>query len=245
MEKEDHKHRAKQAYSAMKEAKDETKWDPKQWVCITMDLQQTQGVPKLSNAKAYYKRKLNLQNFCVYDLQQDQAYMYTWEENTAKRGSVEIYSCLNKWLNDHLYTRSQYPRNLKIFADNCGGQNKNNNMVVALLMNIHKRHFDRIELGFLVPGHSYNHCDRKFGNIGTVYSQHNYIPSPYSYRKYMKQGLTGKDFLYHMERHDFLNIEVLLDKPTRLAHIRPTKDRIFQKSAVIVMACNYLSGYTL
>ena len=61
----------------------------------------------------------------------------------------------------------------------------------------------------------------------------------------MKQGLTGKDFLYQMERHDFLNIEVLLDKPTRLAHIRPTKDRIFQKSAVIVMDCNYLSGYTL
>ena len=90
-EKEDHEHRANQAYNAMKEAKDETKWDPKQWVCITMDLQQTQGVPKLSNGKAYYKRKLNLQNFCVYDLQQDQAYMYTWEENTAKRGSVEIY----------------------------------------------------------------------------------------------------------------------------------------------------------
>ena len=221
------------------------KIDPKQWVCISMDLQQTQGVPKLSNGKSYYKRKLHLQNFCVYDLQQEKAHMYTWEEHTAKRGSVEIYSCLNKWLNDHLYTRSQYPRNLKIFADNCGGQNKNNNIVLALLMNIHKRHFDRIELGFLVPGHSYLACDRKFGDIGKEYAKEPYIPSPNCYRKHIKLGLGDRDLIYHMERRDFLNIETLLDNPTRKAYIRPTKDKVFQKSAVIVMDRKFLSGYLL
>ena len=48
-----------------------------------------------------------------------------------------------------------------------------------------------------------------------------------------------------MERRVFLNIEILLDNPTRKAYIRPTKDKVFKKSAVIVMDRKFLSGYLL
>ena len=56
------------AIKAMKEAEDNKKWDPKQWNAICMDLQQTQPVPRLSIGPAYYKRKLSLYTFCIYDL---------------------------------------------------------------------------------------------------------------------------------------------------------------------------------
>ena len=70
---------------------------------------------------------------------------------------------------------------MKIFANNCGGQNKNNNMCLALLMNVHQNKFDRIELGFLVSGHSYNTCDRWFGVIGKKYKGCEQIMSPDAY----------------------------------------------------------------
>ena len=87
---------------------------------------------------------LSLYTFCIYDLKKKRPYVYVWDENTAKCGSVEIYSCLNKWINEHVLNVEQYPRNLKIFADNCGGQNKNNNMCISMLIKVHTEKFDRI-----------------------------------------------------------------------------------------------------
>ena len=226
------------------------KWDPNHWACIVMDLQQTQLVPKLNASSAYYKRKLCLYNFCVFDLQNDKAYMYVWTENVAKRGSVEIYSCLNKWINDHLYTRDPYPRNLKIFADNCGGQNKNNNMCLALLMNIHQDKFDRIELGFLVPGHSYNTCDRMFSNIARKYNKCSQIYSPDQYIDLINAALKSNKTsnAYLMKREDFLNIEIFVNRTNtaeRLCYIRPTEGKVFQKATQIVMNKWYPQGYIL
>ena len=161
---------------------------------------------------------------------------------------MEIYSCLNKWLNDNVYKRNRYPKNLKIFADNCGGQNKNNNMCLALLMNIHKKKFDRIELGFLVPGHSYSACDRKFGTIESHYRKNECILSTEEYEKNIRIALNKNDHVVHMKRENFLNIEVFLSKENsanRLAYIRPTTGKIFQKATQIVMSKNYMQGYIL
>ena len=57
---------------------------------------------------------------------------------------------------------------LRIVADNCGGQNKYHNLLMALLRLIHLGKFTRIELAYLVPGHLYMAPDRKFGNVSTA-----------------------------------------------------------------------------
>ena len=107
--------------------------------------------------------------------------MYVWTENTAKRGSVEIYSCLHKYFNDYVFNQPVYPRTLKIFADNSGGQNKNNNLCIALLRLVHQGKLDRIEQCFLVPGHSYNACDREFGAIEKHYKTKAQMQTPLRY----------------------------------------------------------------
>ena len=173
--------------------------------------------------------------------------MYLWEENTAKRGSVEIYSCLNKWINEHVLNVEQYPRNLKIFADNCGGQNKNNNMCISMLMNVHKKKFDRIEFGFLVPGHTYNSCDRVFAWIENKYNVEKDLTSPALYLDRIQQAVKkSRGFTYHMQREEFLNIEVFANRPSsgnRLAYVRPTADKLFQKARLFVMDKSYKQGY--
>ena len=187
------------------------------FLAIVMDLQQTHPLPKLETGMAYYKRKLNFHNFCVFNLQNSTGYMYVWTENTAKRGSVEIYSCLHKYLNDYVFNQSVYPKTLKIFADNCGGQNKNNNLCIALLRLVHQGKFDRIEQCFLVPGHSYNACDREFGAIEKHYKTKAQMQTPLRYIDEMVNcRKTHKPVVYHMQREDFLNIEIFASKKSRI-----------------------------
>ena len=56
-------------------------------------------------------------------------------------------------------------RELRVFCDNCGGQNKNINIVLAALRLIHKKKKKLFcfEFVFMISGHSYLPCDRAFG----------------------------------------------------------------------------------
>ncbi|KAK3896208.1 hypothetical protein Pcinc_000130 [Petrolisthes cinctipes] len=65
---------------------------------IAIDLQQTRPLPRLTTNVVYYKRKLWFYNFCVSDLKANKHVFYVWDEQTGGRGSVEVVSCLKKWI---------------------------------------------------------------------------------------------------------------------------------------------------
>ena len=174
-----------------------------------------------------------------------------WEEYKARKGSSEIYSCLYKWLSDHVFNQTDRPKKLRIIADNCGGQNKNNNLALALLRLVHLQLFNRIELAFLVPGHSYMPCDQMFGAISKKLAMYQEIASPDRLVELIRNARTdkgkGKFQVKKLERSDFLNIDVLnsTEKEHRVAYIRPTKGKIFQTASVIVMKASCREGYIL
>lgn len=89
--------------------------------------------------------------------------MYIWSENESRRGGQEVGSCLLKHFNSHL------PENtidIILYSDSCGGQNRNIKLTL-LLMKFLSSHaaIESITQKFLVPGHSYNSCDRSFSII--------------------------------------------------------------------------------
>ena len=146
----EHKKQADIAYLHLKSAKDQDLWNPNEWAVICIDLQKTFLLPKSSIGTHYYLRKLNMYNFCVCEILTETPSFYMWEEFNGKKGSAEIYSCIYKWLKDNILNKNknERPKKLRIIADNCGGQNKNNNLVLAFLRLIHQGEFDRIELFF-------------------------------------------------------------------------------------------------
>ena len=95
------------------------------------------------------------------------------------------YSCIYKYLQKNFLNKNDRPMRLRVIADNCGGQNKSNNLVLALLRLIHLKVFHRIELAFLVPGHSYMDCDKKFGAISKDLANNEVIPSPSKLKEYI------------------------------------------------------------
>ncbi|EGZ06362.1 hypothetical protein PHYSODRAFT_531778 [Phytophthora sojae] len=54
---------------------------------------------------------------------------------------------------------------LTVYADNCSGQNKNNNVIKFLLAQVHMGALQHVDYKFFVKGHTKNSCDRGFGHI--------------------------------------------------------------------------------
>ena len=115
-----HTTEAKQAQELMKYYKNDRNPDLR---AICIDLQQSLPTPRLSSNIAYYKRKLWTYNLCIHSLKEGKSYMYVWDETTAKRGSIEIASCLKDWISMD-QVKGSFSK-LVVFSDNCGGQNKN------------------------------------------------------------------------------------------------------------------------
>lgn len=67
---------------------------------LTFELQRPLQLPLLPIDESYDLRCLWLSNLCVFDELDKRAYMYVWDEITAKRGPEEIASCLLKHISD-------------------------------------------------------------------------------------------------------------------------------------------------
>nr|CAH7723763.1 unnamed protein product [Callosobruchus chinensis] len=79
---------------------------------ITMDVQQTMPLPKLSTSKAFYLRQIWLYNFGIHSITYSghKSFFFTWTEDTANRGSNEIaklhlYKKLNNTLSEKVNLR--------------------------------------------------------------------------------------------------------------------------------------------
>lgn len=92
---------------------------------ISIDLQQTLPTPKLSSSIAFYSRILWTYDVGIHDCGQNTGHMLVWDESIAGRGSDEIGSCILKYIK----TKGICAKKLVIFSDNCGGQNKNWNIM--------------------------------------------------------------------------------------------------------------------
>ena len=182
---------------------------------IAIDLQQTLPVPKLPVNVAYYKTKLWLFNFCVYDITKNQPYMFMWDETQAARGPNEIGSCILKWLDMVAEQPDGDFTHLRIFADNCAGQNKNIYIILALLQKIQQKRVFRIEVIFLVSGHTYLPCDRAFGVIEKTLRKNPYICSVPNYLSLIRESCTKSKYeVVHMQTQDIRDIKLLEKKIT-------------------------------
>lgn len=91
-------------------------------LCASFDLQKVLPTPRSQISQMYYKRKLSIYNFTVFDMVSKLGQCNIWNETTAKRGGNEISSCLWKFIVDNVQKEKD---EFRFYSDNCGGQNKN------------------------------------------------------------------------------------------------------------------------
>lgn len=94
-------------------------------VYITVDLQQTMPLPRLSTSKAFYLRQMWFYNLGIHIIAKDvdKTVFCTWTEDQASRGNSEIFSCLFRIIEVEVSLKEK--DHLIIWTDSCSGQNKN------------------------------------------------------------------------------------------------------------------------
>lgn len=231
---QEHKNKAAEAQELLRTLK--TDPDPQRKV-VCIDLQQTLPCPRLTTGIAYYKMKLWVYNFCIHDVKSGKSTMFVWEETTGGRGSDEIGSCWLKWL--ELMNTEPF-NTVTIVADNCAGQNKNLVIVLAALQQVHAGRLKRVELVFLVSGHSYMPCDRSFGLIEKRIRTHDTVFTPADYVEIIRS--TNRNFrVVEMRLDDFLDLKSLMNAVT----VRRAPHGKFSKASQIVITDTYKEGYLL
>lgn len=177
--------------------------DKEATLTLSFDCQKNLVLPKVPDQAAYYSRQFYLYNFTICEgtskgtQQQDQVFIYTWTEADSHKGSNEIASCVYHQLTNTDMSKYEIVR---LFADGCGGQNKNSTMIGMLMkwLSVAPNNIREVQLFFPIPGHSFIPPDRVFGRIEKELLTMNTIITPEDYYAvFLKHGKTmkiGEDF---------------------------------------------------
>ena len=153
-----HTRRAKAFFELMRENPDSSR-------TFCFDLQQVQPLPRTPISDAFYAHQISYYAFCCVDITSRSPTFYTWCENLAGRGSVQIGSALLNYLESLNLDEIKV---LRLFCDGCGGQNKNSHIIHALYYWLKTKappHVVEVKITYPVRGHSFLPADRVFGRV--------------------------------------------------------------------------------
>ena len=180
-----HKSQAKKFYALLKEPQDE------HTVTLCFDLMQNQELPRTPVGQAYYSRQ-QWQYFLGIVIwtyaegrRSERVTFYTWGEHQAGRGPNEIGSAIFDYLSKKLLPGMT---KVRLFSDNCPGQN-NNFAMVGMLSAFAFHAKIAMEFFFPIRGHSYLPADRAFGRVEERFRRHEAILLLSGYfGKFRKEG---------------------------------------------------------
>ena len=121
---------------------------------VTMDLQAVKVCPSIMASAVYFKTKLCVHNFTVYNLATRQCTCYWFDETQADLQASTFASFVVDYIRRHLNDGKP----IILYSDGCTYQNRNSVMSNALL-NLSKELNIIIEQKFLVKGHKQMECD--------------------------------------------------------------------------------------
>lgn len=139
---------------------------------FSFDCQKNLALPKLPDQSAYFSQQINLYNFTVVcgnsktKLSPDTVSSYVWLETEYCKNSNVIASAVYNTLIKHDFKEGT--NKVLLFADGCGGQNKNSTVIGMLAFWLGykaPKSITTLEIVFPVVGHSFIPPDRVFGLI--------------------------------------------------------------------------------
>lgn len=157
-----HKRKAKKYYACIKkEVEDKQNNVNENVLAITMDYMMNVPLPKIPVQELFYLRQLTGYVFCIQNIKQNKSTIFIYHEGQAKRGPDEVCSFLKQYIDSVPMTYDE----VHVYADNCGGQNKNHAVSRFFLALTDTGRFKKVKQFFPVVGHSYSPCDRDFAII--------------------------------------------------------------------------------
>lgn len=170
----------------------------------TFDFQKVLTAPYGNISVLYYKRKLSVFNFTVFNLVEQEGTCFMWHEGQGRRGSNEVSSCLFRYISKY---KDQGIDEFRFWSDNCVGQNRNR-VVYAMYLYAAALYQITIHHCFLEVGHTQNEGDSVHALIEkTAKNKLIYSPSEwFCLVRWAKQH--GKPYIVEeLQYTDFLNFK--------------------------------------
>ena len=123
----------------------------------------------------------------IYCGNNETVYCFLYDETIGTTGPNEVISLLDYLLNvleDELGMHDH----IIIWCDNAPGQFKECYLFFYLDHLIRKKQFLRADLKFLLEGHTYSVCDRRFGTIQRLFQTQEVVDVPKTWVDILKQG---------------------------------------------------------
>lgn len=176
------------------------------------DLQAVMQIPKGDVSVFYYKSKLNVFNFTIYDLKSNECECFVWDESNGHRGVNELGTCIKQYLERKAASSDT---DIIFYSDNCAGQQKNKFMIALYLYAVTHLNIRSITHKYLIKGHTQNEGDSAHSLIerqvkrmlkgGPMYTPDSFISAIRAAKK------TGTPFkVTELCFEDFLDIKMLV-----------------------------------
>ena len=144
---------------------------------IIMDYCQNLNLPHLGQDQpgdAYYFSPLSIYCFGICDAVTSHLSAFVYDESEGGKGGNNVASLLLQYVRENFVDSNLGPMmELNVIMDNCAGQNKNRMVIRMASYMLELRYFRRINLIFLVKGHTKNMCDRMFNSMKQRYHHRN------------------------------------------------------------------------
>ena len=161
---------------------------------FSYDCQKTLVLPKLPDQASYYLRQMYLYSFTVCQgnshSSQTPENTFAWLETEFAKASNQIASAIHHNLSQQ--ADFEGITKIRLFADGCGGQNKNKTRIGMLMhwfLNEAPDTIKEIQV-FPIVGHSFIPPDRVFGNLEREFQKIYVIEKPEIYIDIMKKHAT-------------------------------------------------------
>lgn len=172
-----HQRRANKFYNALKATTDECK-QREDLTAFCFDFMQNLQLPEFPTQDKFYLSQLTVSLFCITDLKTQKSFFYIYHEGQAAKGPNEVCSFILDYIKN---VAPEEATELRLFCDNCPGQNKNHTVVRMCMALKATGRFQKITQYYPIRGHSFLPCDRAFGTIkrklrrfDRVYNLHQY-----------------------------------------------------------------------
>lgn len=195
-----------------KRAKEEKDFDKKAALegrrhVFTMDKQAVKLSPDINASAIYFKTRLQVHNFTVYNLASHHCTNYWWDKTEGDLSASSFASCVIRYLQMHCLSDT-LP--IILFSDGCGGQSRNYFLSNAL-SNFAVKNNKIIEQKWLEKGHTQMECDSAHAKIEkkikkkSIFIPQDYIDVTKIARKTVIVNNTRREYPFeavHL-RHDF------------------------------------------
>ncbi|XP_011193975.2 uncharacterized protein LOC105219498 [Zeugodacus cucurbitae] len=170
-------------------------------------------LPKGEASTYYYKSKINVFNFTVYNMKTNNCQCYVWDEANGKRGVNELGTCVLEYIKSLAQNNHD---EIIFYSDNCAGQQENKFIIVMYLYAVRYLGIKSITHKFLIKGHNQNEVDsahtliervtKRMLKSGPIYTTESLITIIRSAKK-TGQPLLVKEMCYE----DFFELKILLN----------------------------------